>query len=196
VDDRELFEREQAGLTAFYRLLAGGARGSRLIERADLVATVVPTAPERSFCNGVVPQSSQALSHALAALADAYEEAGVRAWTVWIPASDTRSALLLEQSGHRLDATPGAMALELEHFKGAMDEVELDSAPRFEDVAAINDLAYGYDGDFTRAIADLPSMQPICTSPALTVSRRVDDCARPPGRLPHRHGGDAPGSSG
>jgi GNAT superfamily N-acetyltransferase len=87
----------------------------------------------------------------------AYDKAGVRAWTVWIPASDTRSALLLERSGHRLDATPAAMALELAGFEAAADAVEIDVAPRFADVGAINDVAYGYDGgDFARAIAELP----------------------------------------
>jgi GNAT superfamily N-acetyltransferase len=156
VNDRELFEREQAGLAAFYRLVAAGSKSSRLIEQGDLVAAVVPITPERSFCNGVVPQSSQGLSEALDALAAAYEQAGVRAWTVWVPASDTRSALLLEQSGHRLDATPAAMALELEGFEATTGRIELDATPRFEDVGAINDAAYGYDGDFAQAIADLP----------------------------------------
>jgi GNAT superfamily N-acetyltransferase len=159
MDDRTLFEREQAGLAAFYRrLIAAGSRTSRLVEKRDLVAAVVPTAPERSFCNAVVPSSSQGLADALDALATTYEEAGVRAWTVWVPASDTRSALLLEQSGHWLDATPAAMALELADFEPAVDPVELDAAPRFADVGAINDIAYGYDGgDFARSIADLPN---------------------------------------
>jgi GNAT superfamily N-acetyltransferase len=158
MDDRELFEREQAGLAAFYRrLIAPGSRSSRLIERGDVVAAVVPIAPERSFCNGVVPQSSQGLSNALEALASAYQDAGVRAWTVWVPASDTRSTLLLEQSGHRLDATPAAMALELTGFEPTAKPVEFDAAPRFADIGAINDVAYDYGGDdFARSIADLP----------------------------------------
>ena len=155
MDDRELFDREQAGLAEFYRrLVAPGSRSSRLIEREDLVATIVPVAPDRSFCNAVVPESSQGLSDAFEALATAYEKAGVRAWTVWIPASDTRSALLLEQSGHVLDATPAAMALELAEFEATADPIEVDAEPSFADVGAINDAAYGYD-DFAPAIADL-----------------------------------------
>jgi GNAT superfamily N-acetyltransferase len=157
VHDRELFERQHASLAAFYRLVAAGSPESRLIERGAVVAAVVPVAPDRSVCNGVVSQSSQALSDALGALAAIYEEAGVRAWTVWIPASDTRSALLLEQAGHRLDATPAAMALELEQFEGTPGEVDLVEIPRMEEVGAINDAAYGYDGDFTRAFSDLPA---------------------------------------
>lgn len=159
MNDAELFEREQAGLAAFYRLLVAGSKSSRLIEHEDLVAAVVPVTPERSFCNAVVPQSSQGLSDRLDALAVAYERAGVRAWTVWIPGSDTRSALLLEQSGHRLDATPAAMALELDHFEPATGpaQLELDPAPRFSDVGAINDAAYGYGEEFVNAVAGLPN---------------------------------------
>lgn len=157
MDDRELFERQHASLGAFYRLVAAGTASSRLVERAGLVAAVVPATPDRSVCNGVVPQSSRALSGALDDLARAYQGAGVRAWTVWLPAADEQSAALLEQAGHRLDATPVAMALELERFDEPAPGVELDDAPRIADVGTINDTAYGYDGDFTCALADLPT---------------------------------------
>jgi GNAT superfamily N-acetyltransferase len=157
MDDRELFERMRASLRAFYRVVAAGAGDSRLIERDGLTAAVVPATPDRSVCNGVVYESPEALARALDELADTYGSAGIRAWTVWVPEQDRESAALLEREGHELDAEPAAMALELERFdRRAALEVEVDDHPEAAQLGRINDLAYGYDGDFSRALRDLP----------------------------------------
>ena len=63
--------------------------------------------------NSVAYRDAGSLAAALDELAAAYEEAGVRAWTVWVPEDDREAAATLEAAGHRLDATPTAMVLDL-----------------------------------------------------------------------------------
>jgi GNAT superfamily N-acetyltransferase len=157
MDDSRLFDRMRASMRAFYRLIAAGSRESSVIERQGLTAAVVPATPERSVCNGVVFERPQDLPGTLDQLADAYERAGVRTWTVWVPERDRQSATLLEREGHELDAEPAAMAFELEQFdRGPAPAIELDEQPNVAELAMINDAAYGYNGDFSRALEDLP----------------------------------------
>ena len=141
-----------AGLQAFYRLVVTGAEDSRLLEREGVTAAVVPAAADRSVANGVVYDSAERLAAGLDELAAVYEEAGVRAWTVWVPQHDRESAQLLRDRGHVLDADPAAMVLELERFQRSPSAgVEIDPQADPADVARLNDAVYGYDGDFTRA---------------------------------------------
>ena len=157
MDDSELFARQHASLRAFYRVVGAGTRDSRVIDEPALTAAVVPIARNRSVFNGVVYESADALKRMLDRLAATYEEAGVRAWTVWVPATDREAVALLGAAGHSLDANPAAMALELRHFEpGHLVELELDDPGNIGDVGRLNDAAYGYDGDFTRALAQLP----------------------------------------
>jgi GNAT superfamily N-acetyltransferase len=155
MDDAALFARMHASLRAFYGVVAAGASDSHLVEREGLTAAVVPATPDRSVCNGVVYDRPRALASAIEELEHAYRRAGVRAWTVWVPPHDRESAALLEERGHRLDAAPTAMAFELAGFDGALNGgCEIDPVPDVADIGRLN-VAYGYDGDFERALADL-----------------------------------------
>jgi GNAT superfamily N-acetyltransferase len=157
VDDAELFDRMLASLLASSRLVTGGSPSSRLIEREGLVAGVVPSTPNRSVFNSVLYTSPQTLTGELDELAGIYEQEGVRAWTVWVPERDRDVVALLEREGHSLDADPAAMVLELVHFdRQVAGEVEFAPAPQMADIAQLNDLAYGFDGDFVRALGQLP----------------------------------------
>jgi GNAT superfamily N-acetyltransferase len=157
MDDAELFDRQLATLLAASRLVTAGAQSSRRIEREGLVAGVVPSTPDRSVFNSVIYTSPETLIGSLDELAGVYDEVGVRAWTVWVPERDRDVMALLEREGHRLDADPAAMALELEHFdRQVAGEVDFATDPRIADIANLNDLAYGYGGDFARALGGLP----------------------------------------
>ena len=150
-----------AGLHAFYRLVATGARDSSLFERDGVTAAVVPSAAERSVANGVAYDSPASLAAMLDELAGLYDAAGVRAWTVWVPHEDRETAGLLARNGHVLDADPAAMVMELERFqRSPSPDVEIDDEADPADVARINDAAYGHDGDFARAFSDfrMPGM--------------------------------------
>jgi GNAT superfamily N-acetyltransferase len=152
-DNAELFGRQHASLRAFYRLLAGASRDGRLYERDGITAALVPATPERSVCNGVVFDDAASLERALEPLASRFEDAGVRAWTVWVPAHDRDAAALLERHGHRLDASPAAMAIELAEFSSPpAPGLDLDPDPDLAEIGRLNDAAYGYEDQFTRAL--------------------------------------------
>ena len=154
MDDAELFARQHASLRRFYRLLAVASRAGHLYERDGVTAAVVPATPERSVCNAVVYDDAASLERALDVLPQRYDEAGVHAWTVWVPAHDREAAALLESHGHRLDATPTAMAIELAGLSLApAPELDVDTDPDPAEIGRLNDVAYGYEDQFTHALA-------------------------------------------
>ncbi|HEX2232603.1 MAG TPA: GNAT family N-acetyltransferase [Thermoleophilaceae bacterium] len=140
---------------AFARITPGG----RAVERDGLVASVVPTVPERSVMNSVIYADPAALEASLEELAAEYEDAGVLAWTVWVPEHDRASAELLAEAGHALDATPVGMICT----PGDVDRpdpaaLDLEPDPTFAQVADLNDLAYGYsEQPFRRALGKAPT---------------------------------------
>jgi GNAT superfamily N-acetyltransferase len=154
LDRDAAIERHRGALMSFIRLLGGGAQSSRVLEPAGVTASVVPSIPDRSIVNSVAYRDSRSLEAALDDLAAAYEDAGVQAWTVWVPEDDRDAAELLEASGHRLDATPTAMLAELAAIPDAEPgdlDWRGDADPR--DVGRINDLAYGWpEHTFVRAM--------------------------------------------
>jgi hypothetical protein len=154
--EHELSERPYLSLWPFCRMVAASSEGARLMELDGVIATHVAVTPERSITNSVVYEDAPALARALGSLASAYDEAGIRAWAVWVPERDRAAQELLEDFGHELDAAPAAMALEL----GAFDRMpsiafDLDRDPPAGEVGRLNDAAYGFDGEFTRADAGL-----------------------------------------
>jgi GNAT superfamily N-acetyltransferase len=154
---------QRRGLASFVRMLGMGAESSSLFERDGVLAAIVPVVGERSVMNSVVYGDPGSLSSVLDELARAYEEAGVRAWTVWVPEDEGDAASLLEAAGHRLDATPVAMLLDLTRLEEPnSEELDWDAAARPADVGLVNDLAYGYEaGTFGAAIAGLPGGLPV-----------------------------------
>ena len=144
----------------WYRLVGRGSEGASTLERDGLVAALVPAATARSVVNAVVYEHPGGVADAYDDLATAYEGIGAN-WTVWVHYGDTEAAALLESKGHVLDAAPEAMAADLEATPparpepGALEDWTADGD--LADVGAINDLAYGYGGDwFSRALTRLP----------------------------------------
>lgn len=148
----ELYGRMLANLAVFYRGLARSP-GSRLVERDGVTACVCPVAADRSFFNGVVYIEGEALRELVAELERAYEAAGVRAWTVWVPADDGATGEALEAAGHRLDAVPRAMVSPLEEIDvGAGAEgVEWRHGDDVEAFARIGGPAFGVAPDVAAA---------------------------------------------
>jgi GNAT superfamily N-acetyltransferase len=161
--DPAAIELQRRSLTAFVRMLAAGAERSSLFERDGVSASIVPAVPERSVINSVVYRDARSLGAAIDALARAYDEAGVDAWTVWVPEADRAAAALLEAAGHRLDATPTAMVLDLERLAEPDGEpLDWDSAAPVEEVTRVNDLAYGWEvGTFGGALRQPPPGVPL-----------------------------------
>jgi GNAT superfamily N-acetyltransferase len=147
-------ERMYRSFAQVLRINAEGNDSAWMLEPDGVVAAVTPSSPERSVFNSVLHESPEALAAALDGLAAAYEEAGIRAWTVWVPESDRASAALLESAGHTLDARPTAMVLDMADLpEPDPADLDWDSEAPIEEVWDVNDLAYGYEpGTFERGI--------------------------------------------
>ncbi|HEX6115801.1 MAG TPA: GNAT family N-acetyltransferase [Solirubrobacterales bacterium] len=144
-------------MLATWGLIARRSEGGRAIERDGVFAAVVPATPKRSVSNSVIYTDPVALAASLDELASAYDEAGVDAWTVWVPEDDAVAIRALERAGHVLDAEPRAMGAELD----AIERPDLGELDWFRDcdlaaVARVNDEAYGYgDEGFAPVITRL-----------------------------------------
>jgi GNAT superfamily N-acetyltransferase len=154
VDRSEAIERHRGALMSFARLTGAGSDTSSVIERDGVVASLCPAVPYASIVNSIGYRDAEALGTALDELAAAYEEAGVRAWTVWVPEDDREAASLLEGAGHKLDATPTAMVMDLAGLaEPDHDDLDWDEDAEPAVVAEINDHAYGAPaGMFAAAI--------------------------------------------
>jgi ribosomal protein S18 acetylase RimI-like enzyme len=153
--DRRMFR----SVEAFLRIVASGSEGGRMLELGGVAAALTAATPTRSVFNSVIYERSDSLAAALGALAKAYEDAGVRAWTVWVPESDADSQRLLESAGHKLDASPRAMILDLEDLPDPQPgDLDWDADAPIAEVCRINDLAYGDEpGTFHRALGKSPA---------------------------------------
>jgi GNAT superfamily N-acetyltransferase len=154
MDRATAVELHRRSLMSFTRLMGSSGESARVFDRDGVVAAVVPAVPDRSVVNSVGYRDAEALSAALDDLAAAYEEAGVSAWTVWVPEEDGDAITRLEAAGHRLDAEPTAMVAELANLHDPDPaEFDWDAAANTQDVALINDRAYGWpEGTFGGAM--------------------------------------------
>jgi ribosomal protein S18 acetylase RimI-like enzyme len=160
-DDAGWLQLVRDGMPAFWRLVAEGA-GGRVWVRDGVAAAIVPASPQRSFFNSVLYEEPGSMIAAIDELAIVYEEAGIAAWTVWVPEADTEVAKALESAGHRLDATPRAMAMPVADLRAPEPDPELEireeSDP--EVLARINEVAYGFPpGDFPPLKGDPPELR-------------------------------------
>lgn len=150
MSDSAAWERMLASMRAWLRGVGVRTEGFRCLRPNGVLATVTPAVPDRSLPNSVMYESEDALAAALDELAGVYEEAGVRAWTVWTPAHDERARRLLGQAGHVLDADPAAMIADLSEVELPRDgDPEPVGDPRAEDMGIVNDRAYGLTDAFT-----------------------------------------------
>ncbi len=163
MDRSAAIELQRRGLATFVRMLARGSHDSALFERDGVLGAIVPACPDRSVINSAAYSDVRSLAAALSELAAAHDEAGVRAWTVWVPEEDGDAVALLEAAGHRLDATPMAMNLDLARLpEREADGLDWDDRASVQDVARINDLAYGFqEPTFGVALTNLPADPPL-----------------------------------
>jgi len=147
-----------ANSTAFIRALGAAGEGALTIEPEGVLAVVVPVCPERSIVNSVVYGDAASLELAYPQLEWMYDQAGVQAWTVWVPPSDRRALGFLSARGHVLDGEPQTMAMSLEGIATPPDDgsVHWSRGADHALVGAINDAAYSWDGSFERVLGALP----------------------------------------
>jgi GNAT superfamily N-acetyltransferase len=153
IDEQELRRRAIEGVREEAIAFGSGSPSSRLIQRQGLIASVTSAAPQRSLFNSVYYDDPAVLREEIDALAAVYDAAGVNAWTVWVPDDDRETAKMLADRGHRLDAEPRAMAMELADLTAEL-EAPAGVTPGQIDApvcAELNDRAYGYGPDGFRA---------------------------------------------
>jgi GNAT superfamily N-acetyltransferase len=151
----------RAGMPPFWRLMAESA-GGQVWEKDGVFASIVPSSPKRSFFNSVLYESPDRVIDSIDELARVYSDAGVDAWTVWVPEHDAAVAEALEAAGHKLDATPRAMGMPVGglHPPDPDPELEIREEPEFELVSKLNEIAYGFaPGDFPPIRGDRPSLR-------------------------------------
>ena len=152
----QTWERTRASMRGSWAALADLAEGGIWIEDGGVGACVYPAAPERSIFNAVVwYEDAAALERAHDRLRAAYEDAGVQAWTVWVPEHDADAAALLASAGHVLDADPANMLLDLRQFHAPdpTADVSWGCDATLEEWARVNEAAYPWgDGSMERAI--------------------------------------------
>jgi GNAT superfamily N-acetyltransferase len=133
----------------------GSGRGAGI---DGVCASICPATPERSVFNSVIYERPEALAAALDDLAAVYDDAGIDAWTVWVPEADRDTPALLESAGHSHDANPTAMVLDLDGLADpGVGDLDWDEDVPVQEVCRINDCAYGYpDGTFARGLGSSP----------------------------------------
>jgi GNAT superfamily N-acetyltransferase len=146
-----------ASMRAFFPSVADSTDGYRVVELDGVLATVTPVVADSSLPNSVVYETEDRLVAALDELARIYDDAGVRAWTVWTPNFHDRARVALQQAGHLLDASPEGMLLDLGELEPPReDDPQPDPEPSSADVGAINDSAYGVANRFALMMGDAP----------------------------------------
>jgi ribosomal protein S18 acetylase RimI-like enzyme len=147
-----------ASMRVFFRGISEAAEGAWFLELDGVVAAVNPRVPERSLPNSVIYADEASLERALPELARVYDDAGVLAWTVWVPAHHQRTRQMLAEAGHVQDANSAAMLASLDEVESPRDDdPQPESEPRMEDVGRINDLAYGTGDAFQRMTGTGPA---------------------------------------
>ena len=130
MDDEALRARHAAAQRALYAAVTPATAGGRVLDVAGgaVQAAIAPAVPDVSLFNAVLYTDGAALLGARDELAAVYDDAGVRAWTVWVRPGDDEVAAGLRAAGHAHDGRPLLMAATL----GALDlepRADLDLDP-------------------------------------------------------------------
>ena len=151
------YERMLGSMRTVFRLLARSSEGAHMLELDGVMASVTPKVPERSLPNSVIYESQEALISALPDLTRHYDEQGIDAWTVWTPEEDTGAAAALRDAGHKLDADPAAMSINLSGLDAPPDIDHRTGDDLLPVIAELNDRAYNHDdAAFGRMFAEHP----------------------------------------
>jgi GNAT superfamily N-acetyltransferase len=151
----------RASMPPFWGILAEST-GGRVWREDGITAAIVPASPKRSFFNSVLYEDPETMVRSIDELAAIYEDAGVEAWTVWVPEADTVVAQALQAAGHGLDATPRAMAMPLGDLRPPDPDpgLEIREEADYELVSSINEVAYGFaPGEFPVMRGDLSPLR-------------------------------------
>ena len=157
MDDALLRSRLWDGFARLQVLLGRHAMQGAVIERPGVVASVVPAAPESPTLNAAVALDAEQAAQALPEIAEAWRDARIARWGVWLDGRAKRVARALQKAGLSLTASSPGMGADLQdifipgNLNGRVPKADLTT------VGQINDLAYGNsDGRLERTLTPLP----------------------------------------
>lgn len=155
--DDVLLDRCYRGIEPFIRMFGTGP-GSTVIDRDGVVACVVPSAPTRSLLNAIWfdRKRPERLAAEVDSIREAFDEAGVRAWSVWIQEGDAEAEELVDQLGLKLDSKPLAMGADLTELDLSADTSAVSAEWDAVEVARVNELGYGLPAGIFKAIGEIP----------------------------------------
>jgi GNAT superfamily N-acetyltransferase len=162
VPDAELERRVRSGLPAELELFGSCSPTARVLRRGGVIASVSPATPDRSLFNSVYADDPGEIEPLLDELEGTYEEAGVEAWTVWMPAGHRLGSEVLAARGHVLDGAPRSMGVEIDAFRPPRRELPPGLGIRpagMTETGPVNDAAYGLDRVWETALAGEPSVE-------------------------------------
>src|SRR6476661_6399044 len=105
---------------------AMGRGDARWVDRDGVGALVTPYVPNRSVVNCVIYTRGSDVEGVYDELEEEFAE--VDAWTVWVPDGDSELAAFLETRGHKLDADPAMMVLDLPSYNPTLPVAEWQPA--------------------------------------------------------------------
>src|ERR671932_1836555 len=114
MDEAVLRSRLWDGFARLQVLLGRHAMQGAVIERPGVVASVVPAAPESPTLNAAVALDSEQAARALPEIAEAWRDAKVSRWGVWLDGRSKRVARVLQKAGLSLTASSPGMGADLE----------------------------------------------------------------------------------
>ena len=145
MDRDRAVEIQRNALADWVAAMAQSSSEARLFQRDGVSAVAAPACPARSIANSTSFRSSERLFGALEELARFYTEAGIEAWTVWVPEFDQEAIAGLVAAGHEFDGKPMAMILDLTTFEAPdLGDLDWDAEADPEEFGRVNDAAYGY----------------------------------------------------
>lgn len=142
----ELLTRMSLSLKAWQRALGAAAATGTVLEAGALVGSVVPAAANSSLLNSAAAaHGAEITPGSLETLADAYSEAGIARWGVWLHEDDRPGSAVLAEAGMTLDSSPPGMALELAGMAPSRTpgEVGVERTDDLDAVASVAGAGYG-----------------------------------------------------
>jgi GNAT superfamily N-acetyltransferase len=156
MESAELYARVRRCLAAEIELFGSASKDARVVRRPGVLASISPATPDRSLFNSVMCDSRAALEDSYDELVREYDQAGVRAFTVWTDPDDAELTSALGKRAHRVDAQPWAMAAELDALRLPREPYDLDwiETRDMALVARLNDVAYDFPSPAFDAVLD------------------------------------------
>ncbi|OOG21973.1 hypothetical protein B1C78_15765 [Thioalkalivibrio denitrificans] len=150
-----LAERVQSSLVEECAFLACCSMHGRVLALPGVMVAINPAMPDRSLFNGVTYESAGALQEQYDAIAEAYEAAGVRAWSVRVRLGDAVTPSFLESGGHVRDHDTVAMAALMGDLRlPSVRDMEWEETDDLRIIGAINDAAFGFPSAVFEAAFD------------------------------------------